>query len=62
MGLSRDLTARQLARRRRGRDARVAGPLPALRPRAVGLGLGLDDLEGRQEEIPRDKDVILYCS
>jgi membrane protein DedA with SNARE-associated domain len=26
------------------------------------IWIDLDDLEGRQEEIPRDKDVILYCS
>jgi membrane protein DedA with SNARE-associated domain len=26
------------------------------------IWIDLDDLDGRQEEIPRDKDVILYCS
>jgi hypothetical protein len=26
------------------------------------IWIDLDDLEQRQEEIPRDKDVILYCS
>jgi membrane protein DedA with SNARE-associated domain len=26
------------------------------------IWIDLDDLEGRQEEIPRDKDVILYCT